>query len=331
MASELRIGDTDRATETGTSHAVFGAAITQKLLLRPDLAFNQKIHAPPTLTSSTQPLPGYIYRCAVKRWTVISKPRAPRGGLFYSSRHPPPNAPGWGIGGFCLRAQPLLYLRLASQLCISPLRSLFHLTKKLQTPGAQDKIKNPGFQEQSEVPHLFSLKKRGGGGSEATPWDVLRPPESRGAVSPGQANARHPARGAPARTAQTHQRTHSRFAHAQKARTDRSRPTGGHRTSTGGDEQAEGRAPRACRHHRAHRQPVPLQFFDGFFLKLKKKEGNGFVKLIKLFRLSLSEGSTICFANALTCQSLEKHPQSTARKPSLSLPTPSTGASTATR
>lgn len=47
MASELRIGDTDRATETGTSHVVFGAAITQKLLLHPDLAFNPKIHAPP--------------------------------------------------------------------------------------------------------------------------------------------------------------------------------------------------------------------------------------------------------------------------------------------
>lgn len=106
------------------------------------------------------------------------------GGLFYSSRRPPPNAPGWGIGGFCLRAQPLLYLRLASQLRISPLRSLFHLTKKLQTPGAQEKIKPPGFQEQSEVPNLFYLKKRGGGGSEATPWDVVRPPESRGAVFP---------------------------------------------------------------------------------------------------------------------------------------------------
>lgn len=56
------------------------------------------------------------------------------------------------------------------------------------------------------------------------------------------------------------------------------------------------------------------------------------ISLMKLFRLSLSEGSTICFVNAffsaLTCQSLEKqkkNPQEYGKKkPSLSLPTPST-------
>lgn len=68
------------------------------------------------------------------------------------------------------------------------------------------------------------------------------------------------------------------------------------------------------------RQGAQLDFF-----KLKKRRGNGFCEADQLFRLSLSEESTICFAfSALTCQVPGKILKSTARKPSLSLPTPGT-------
>lgn len=96
-------------------------------------------------------------------------------------------------------------------------------------------------------------------------------------------NAHDSTRRAPARTAQGKD-TRERVAHAQEARTEMSHPTGRHCTSTGGAEQQRGRAVHA-----------DTSLFSPCFVKLKTKEGKEFHEADRLFRLSLSEGSTIEF------------------------------------